>query len=370
MRIAILTQPICNNYGGILQNYALQTVLERRGHIITTLNYPIVGGYGGSSLRHFLSTFKRIIYKLTGHPEVLWVDLAKESMKQIELTHLQRAFLDKYLHLFEINSPITWERVDNYGFDCFVVGSDQVWRPRYNRGHFANLFLDFAEGKDVKRIAYAASFGTDVWEYDASQTVQCTTLAKQFDAISVREASGVSLCKNYLGVDATHVLDPTLMLSADDYLSCCSSKEHPEGDFIAVYTLDYTKERMALFKKISQHLNCPLHFIGRFTKDGYPSVESWIEGIANARYVITDSFHGTVFSIIFHRQFVTLGNAVRGNNRFKSLFATLGIDKARLCDDVESVAKILQQPIDYIYVEKVKSSWQEKSYGFIIDSGL
>lgn len=370
MKIAILTQPICNNYGGILQNYALQTLLERNGHTVITLNYPVVGGYSGNPIRHLLSICKRAIHKITGHPEVVWVDLATESRKQIELAHLQKAFLDKYLHLFEIEEPITWEQIEGFNFDAFVVGSDQVWRPRYNRDHLANLFLDFAEGKNVKRIAYAASFGTDVWEFDASQTVQCAALAKQFDAISVREASGVSLCRNYLGVEASHVLDPTLMLDEDDYLSLCSGKEHPEGDYIAVYTLDYTKQKMALLNEVSRQLNCPLHYIGRFTKEGYPSIESWIEGIAHAKYVITDSFHGTVFSTIFQKQFVTLGNAARGNSRFDSLFATLGISKQRQCNDTESIVRLLKEDINYNNINKVKAENRKNSTKFLTYAGL
>lgn len=370
MNIAILTQPICNNYGGILQNYALQTLLERRGHIVTTLNFPIVVGYGSSPIRHILSICKRTIHKLTGHPEVVWIDLATESRKQVELAHLQKNFLDKYLHLHEIKSPITWVQLDSFGFDAFVVGSDQVWRPRYNTGHLANLFLDFAEGQNVKRIAYAASLGTDVWEFDASQTIQCAALAKQFDAISVRETSGVTLCKNYLGVEVTNVLDPTLMLDAEDYLSFCSGNEHPEGDYIAVYTLDYTKEKMALLKEVSRQLNCPLHLIGRFTKKGYPSIESWLEGIAYAKYVITDSFHGTVFSTIFQKQFVTLGNAARGNSRFASLFATLGIIEERQCNDATTIVRLLQEEIDYNSINKVKAEKQEVSIRFLTEAGL
>lgn len=370
MKIAILTQPICNNYGGILQNYALQTLLERRGHTVTTLNYPVTCGYGGSSFRHFLSICKRTLHKCTGHPEVVWVDLAKESRKQIELAHLQKAFIDKHLHLRQVQDPITWEQVVGDNFDAFVVGSDQVWRPRYNTGHLSNLFLDFAEGRDVKRYAYAASLGTDVWEMTPEQTEQCTGLVKKFDAISVREASGVPLCKNYLGVEATHVLDPTLMLDAEDYLSLCSGKEHPAGDYIAVYTLDYTKEKIALLKEVSRRLNCPLHFIGRFTKAGYPSVESWLEGIAYAKYVITDSFHGTVFSTIFEKQFVTLGNAARGNSRFYSLFATLGIGQNRQCNEVDSVVNLLQQSVDYDNIKQLKTCHRQVSTQFLAYAGL
>ena len=371
MNIAILTQPICNNYGGILQNYALQTLLERRGHTVTTLNYPVVPGYSGSSLRHILSISKRTIQKLLGYPEVIWIDLATESRKQVELAHQQKKFIEKHLHLANPTYLLeqTLSNTSNFSnlsnFDAYVVGSDQVWRPRYNKGHLGNLFLDFAEGKEVKRISYAASFGTDVWEMNEEQTEKCSLLAKQFDVISVREESGVDLCKEHLGIEATHVLDPTLLLDAKDYLSLCNGTEHPEGDYIAVYTLDYTKEKIALLNAVSRELNCPLHFIGRFTKKGYPSVESWLEGIAHAKYVITDSFHGTVFSIIFQKQFVTLGNAARGNSRFDSLFATLGIDTARQCNETTTIVQLLKEGIDYNKINKVTEEKRESSTLFL-----
>lgn len=370
MKIAILTQPICNNYGGILQNYALQTLLERRGHTVITLNYPVFVRYSGSRLRHILSICKRAMQRLTGHPEIVWIDIATELRKQVELSHIQKAFLDKRLHLITIQSPITWEQVDGMGVDAFVVGSDQVWRPRYNTGHLSNLFLDFAKGRNVKRYAFAASLGTDVWEYDASQTVQCAALAKQFDAISVREASGVTLCHNYLGVEASHVLDPTLMLEAEDYLCLCYGNEYPQGNYIAVYILDYTKKMMALLNEVSCQLNTPLHFIGRFTKKGYPGIESWLEGIVHAKYVITDSFHGTVFSIIFQKQFVTLGNAIRGNSRFSSLFTTLGITEDRQCRDVSTTVRQLKEEIDYNAINKKRVEMQVLSTQFLTDSGL
>lgn len=364
MNIAILTQPICNNYGGILQNYALQTLLERQEHTVITLNYPIQTSYSGSTIRHILSTGRRILRKLSGDPSIIWLDIAKESRKQVELAHMQKRFLDKYMHLYTICPPITREQVEQFHFDAFVVGSDQVWRPRYNRFLF-NLFLDFTEGMSAKRIAYAASFGTDQWEFSSEQTSVCASLAKMFDAISVREASGIQLCKHHLGVNSIQVLDPTLLLSAEDYLSLCSGNEHPQGDYIAVYTLDYTKEKMVILNEVSRLLNTPLYFIGRFTKQGYPSIESWLEGIANARYVITDSFHGSVFSILFKRQFVTLGNAARGNSRFDSLFKTLGISIDRQTNNAGQIVAFLQQSIDYEDISQKRVEWKEKSEVFI-----
>lgn len=364
MKIAILTQPICNNYGGILQNYALQTLLEREGNEVITLNFPVAYGYSSNSFRHILSICKRTLFKIMGHPEIVWIDLAIESRKRVELSHLQKAFIDKYLHLHTIVPPITKQQIIDFHFDAYIVGSDQVWRPRYN-SFIENMFLDFVEGQDVKRFTYAASFGVDKWEYTPEQTERCARLASYFDAISVRENSGVELCLEYLKVKATHVIDPTIMLPVEDYLSLCSGNEHPTGDYIAVYTLDYTKQQMVLLNEISCKLKTPLYFIGRFTKNGYPSVESWLEGIANAKYVITDSFHGTVFSIIFNRQFVTLGNEVRGNSRFNSLFDSLGIPRNRQSNNSTDIIRILHTPLDYNEINLLKKKCRKVALDFL-----
>lgn len=360
MNIAILTQPICNNYGGILQNYALQTVLERKGHRVTTLNYPVTPGRYDSRLRLLLSMGRRALWKMSGHPGIVWINPETEGCKAVELAFRQKKFIDKYLHLKDINPPITPEQVADGKYDVFVVGSDQVWRPRYNR-YPENMFLDFAVGMDVKRIAYAASLGTDKWEYTLEQTSRCAELARQFDAISVREASGVDLCCEYLGVEAVRVLDPTLLLEADDYLSLCSGHEHPDEEYIAVYTLDYTKKKMALLNKVSEILHIPLHFIGRFTKDGYPSVDSWLEGIANAKYVITDSFHGTVFSIIFNKPFFVIGNEGRGLARFQSLLSMFELEDRLMSSDNVNVSK----EINWEDVNSRRERLKQESINFI-----
>lgn len=116
--------------------------------------------------------------------------------------------------------------IENVHFDGFVVGSNQVWRPDYNKnGMLENMFLDITGNEAVKRVAYAVSFGVDIWEYSEEQTRICKELIRKFDAISVREKSGLKLCSDYLCVEATHVLDPTMLLDTGDYNSLID-KQH------------------------------------------------------------------------------------------------------------------------------------------------
>lgn len=367
MKIAILTQPITCNYGGILQNYALQTVLERMGHTVATLDYPQRVYHYDNALHRLLSICHRTLLKLSGDSSIHYVDVVRESKKGIKYSQSLKPFLEKYLHLKEMDFPLTKKDIEKGGYDAFVVGSDQVWRPRYAKGngHLLNMFLDFTSGMNVKRIAYAASFGSDRWEIPESLSQTCRELAGKFDAISVRERSGVKLCKDNLDVDAVQVPDPTLLLSTEDYLALCSGREHPECEYIAVYMLDRSKKKLDLLEEVSKRLGLPLHIIGGVDKNGCRSIGSWIEGIAGAKYVITDSFHGTVFSIIFHKQFVTLGNAVRGNSRFDSLFSTLGISEERMVNCSDDVVIQLNTTVNYSAVDRNIAQQRELAEKFL-----
>ena len=113
-------------------------------------------------------------------------------------------------------------------YDAYVVGSDQCWRPRYN-AFLSSMFLDFVKGEKTKRIAYAASFGTDQWEFTQEMTSICVPLAQKFDFVSVREDSGLKLCKEHLGVNAVHVLDPTLLLTKEDYTHLIKAENEPQS---------------------------------------------------------------------------------------------------------------------------------------------
>src|SRR5690606_30541311 len=136
-------------------------------------------------------------------------------------------------------------------FSAVVVGSDQVWRPRYSPNIY-NFFLDFLKNNStIKKVAYAASFGTEDWEYTEEQTREARELIKHFNAVSVRESSGVLLCDKYLNrKDAVHVLDPTLLLKAEDYNQLINKTKKEIGLF--TYVLDETKEKLDFIKQCSK----------------------------------------------------------------------------------------------------------------------
>lgn len=323
MKVNIITQPLFHNYGGILQNYALQEVLRRLGHEPLTINVPPRPIKKKANWKAYVRTGINLISKLRGDYYAPFLNPHTLSLKQRELSFPQREFIKKYINKNDVDAPFTSKTYLENPADLWIVGSDQVWRPWCNL-YIENEFFDFLND-DIDRIAYAASFGTDQWEIPEEKTPCVMELAKKFKAISVREESGVKLCEDYLNIKAKHVLDPTMLLVADDYLKLTTEKDHPVGEYIATYILDPDKEKGKIIKGLSSKKNLTVHKIGRMHKDRFDSIESWLATIANAECIITDSFHGTVFSILFNRPVKILGNNTRGNSRLGSLISSLNL---------------------------------------------
>ena len=234
MRIGILTQPLLNNYGGLLQNYALQKVLRDAGHDPQTIDH-------GNKKRSWIKEQLGLIIKYVFHilkPCKYASPRYQPTKKEFSIiSRNSNSFIDKYItRTIPFSSEKELHKLVNKGqYDGYVVGSDQVWRPIYSGGFLKEMFFSFAEGKkNIYRIAYAASFGTDKWEFNPQMTKECARLAKLFDVITVREDSGVALCRENLGVEAIHVLDPTMLLSKDDYIQLVEAEKEPisSGDLL------------------------------------------------------------------------------------------------------------------------------------------
>lgn len=334
MKLAILTQPLRYNYGGILQNFVLQTVLRRMGHEVVTLDPH---RYNYKWWQYIVLIFRHAITRyIRGYREVpVFAEWFQDKPIRLLGTNTFK-FIDRYIKRKEY-----WDLtkdVKETDYDAFVVGSDQTWRLEYNRGKtkLSNMFLDFTKGWKVKRIAYAASFGTDEWEGDEQMTNICREMVQSFDAVSVREESGVKICKDVFGIKATHALDPTLLLNKEDYMKLVRRKSNldtKEGE-LYVYLLDENESNKNLVKDISQEMGfTPYTYTSRACDFGVhpieeriqPPVELWIKGFDQAKIVLTDSFHACVLSIIFNKQFYLYANKDRGMERYTSLFKLLGI---------------------------------------------
>ncbi len=350
-----MTQPLCANYGGILQNLALQKVLKDLGHTPITLD--LCTHLNMSKTDYVIYCFKTLLKCV----------LRGEKFRVLSYNQKRPSVFDAFVK----ENIITTRRIDHYSdnliadynLNCLIVGSDQVWRPKFNVFP-EDMFLAFAEGRRIKRIAYAASFGTDCWEYNNALTIRCKRLLSDFDGISVREESGIKLCKNNLDADSTFVVDPTLLFYSDYYNNICKDIDISKDRYVAVYTLNISEKNMQLIKSFALSNGLKVKC---FTSDtGFTlSVPEWISLFRDATFVITDSFHGTVFSIIYQKNFVTLTNNGRGGARFYSLLNTLGLEKQFVgdCDFDYSILNNLI--IDWETVNKKREILVSESVAFL-----
>lgn len=380
MKIAILTQPLHNNYGGNLQNFALQKVLRDMGHEPVTIDR-----HASIKLRTKLKLgyFKRLVlHHLKGTPKPKikdFFDSSKEAYDRVHVLKFIETYITKTPRLYS-DKAVQKTFLDNK-FDAVIVGSDQCWRPRYSP-NIDTYFLDFLE-KDqfIKKIAYAASFGTDQWEFDEQQTQMAKKLIQKFDAVSVREIQAVELVKDKLNAEASFVLDPTLLLDKEDYLKVIDAHQPPLPKRKGVYTyvLDTGGWKGQVINQVAKTLNAevfnnqPKATIENPSDNPedyiIPSIEGWIKGFADADFVVTDSFHGTVFSILFNKPFVSLLNAERGAARFHSVLGEFGLQNRLITKyDKARVNELLNQEIDYQEVIKKKNLLKLKSEKFILEN--
>ena len=350
MRIGIITQPLNANYGGILQNYALQQVLLRMGHSPVTIDL-LPDKHLGDRIKHLVWSF--LHFK---QPNKCFFLYGRSGFAQ--------RFIRKNIVATHIVQKYRAGTVKFYRLQALIAGSDQIWRPKYN-SYPEDMFFRFAEKLPVKKIVYGASFGTDEWEYSPKMTEDCRTLARRIAAVSVREKSGIALCRHHFGIEAQLVLDPTLLLDTADYEQLCAHIPHSEQAFLAAYLLDVDEQITAEIEKTGKSLNLPIRVFSS-EPDASLTVEGWLAMFRDAKYVITDSFHGTVFSIIFNKPFVAIGNCSRGMSRFHSLLEQFGLED-RLSEDFSS--EVLQKPIQWARINSLRHILKEKSIRFL-ENGL
>lgn len=365
MRIGIFTLPLHTNYGGILQAYALQTVLERMGHEVKVINKPLP--HASLPVWKWPYSFpKRFIKKYVfGEDVTVFQERKFNQFVQFSRQNTQ-LFIDKYIHQ---RISLELKEINEDEFDAFVVGSDQIWRRLYFKMSFgkncniANAFLSFTKGWNVKRIAYAASFGKDdISEYLPDEIQACREYIRQFDSISVRECSGVDICKKEFGVNAQWVLDPTMLLSTHDYEALIHDYHNIKDKSLMYYVLDDNNDKENLARRIAHAKGLNIKRANGKVEDPsapveeiiQPPVEDWIKGFASSSYVVTDSFHACVFSILFHRQFTVIANKERGVDRFLSLLKIFGLEDRMVfsAKDYKPLPDINYERVDDILIKK------------------
>ena len=376
MRILILTQPLRNNYGGLLQAYALQQILKSMGHDVVTDRDGIVRNLSlWNRTLHFIYHAIRfyILKDYRYYPyRYLFLSFNREKTISINMKHFVDTYIDT-VDFFTGNVESLSDKVKYY--DAIVVGSDQVWRAPMS--DIPTYFLSFTKGIQIKRVAYAASFGTDhLSEYSKAEIGIALECIKLFNAVSVREETGIRLCRDYLKTNAVHVLDPTMLLNKNDYLKLIEDEDRScSQDILLTYILDRTPEKSIIIEKISNFLhlspceNGPIKTFSNIVENNaseciYPSISKWLAGFRDAQFVVTDSFHGTVFSILFNKPFVAILNPERGSSRFVSLLSMLHLED-RLITSTGNIDKICRKEIDYKDVNRILSLKKQDSMHFL-----
>lgn len=369
--VGILTLPLSINYGGIFQAYALCHYLKTQGVNAQLLNRQI---NPDSFMKRWLrSALKNIPFQNVRN-------IRQEARKAQQL----RAFIQRYLPITPpLNSSAELRHyIEQAGLSTLIVGSDQVWRYQYTHPCWRDYFLAFTEGSrektcqeggQIKKVAYAASFGIDQWQDDRS-SAEVSNLMQEFSALSVRESSGADYCRMLLertesahehqqsptvnqkkAEPVEHVMDPTLLIRADQYRQLYKLQNDittPRKTIYGVlvtYLLDNQHEADHLTEAYTLHREKPNevhHLADKKHHSQYYTPEDWLRSLDNAAFVITDSFHGMVFSVIFRKPFAVIVNQKRGKTRFTDFLQMIGLEE-RIINDPHAIPSRVFSEIDY-----------------------
>lgn len=269
---------------------------------------------------------------------------------------------------YRMTAKYTAEKMgeNNKYIDTFIVASDVLWYyDAFIKTGFM-FMLDFVDDKK-KKISYSTSFGNTKHFFPKEERLKAQLLLNKFDSVSVREYEAVDICKNCFGVSATHVLDPVFLCEMKDWEDL-SKQAHKKtkGQFLFAYMLDPNKEKAECLNKFSKKLNLNLVSItdkqfnsteknAILDKCGVmcdASIEEFVYHLKNATYIITDSYHGMCFSIIFRKPFIALVNRSRGGSRFDTIAQAFNIGD-RMVERIEDIfnESFYSQSMDYERIE-------------------
>ena len=372
MKVGIVTFFCVPNYGAMLQAYALWKYLEKRGHEVEFIDYA----FGNARriplwkcffTRHLHECFDAIRKKL-------------KTYVRFNIVH----FSDVFPRTRRVDTDAELEDIGRR-YDALIVGSDQMWNPLWCSGKSLPIvMLDFAT-KGKKRIAYAASFGTKEWKKDQNAD-GAGRLLREFDAISVREESGIKLVRELSGRDdAKWMVDPTLLHSASFYEPLLNEECHKEHRYVFSYMLDEWMndenvesvlqlvksargiEEVHTDKTSVRGMLAPICRL--LDVQSKVPVGIWLSEIANSDFVVTNSFHGTVFSILFHKPFLTIpvsGKMADMNERIVSFLTMMGLE-TRTIDTtyLDECMKVIDSEIDWDEVDRRLDAEKSKADVFL-----
>lgn len=340
MRIGILTLPLHVNYGGILQAAALYRLLSDKGFAPVLLRKePENLNSAGRLIRNLLRM------------------VPAQNLGGVRVRAKARAKHEPFIQRFIPNVTRPCHNgdelraaIERSGLDAVVVGSDQVWRLDFHQdNNHAAYFLNFVP-PGVKKLSYAASFGYPEWRHP-DLIKEVSSLLAGFDAVSVREQSGVDICRTTFGrEECALVLDPTLVVDPTFYAEAAAPSEPRSRPSLVTYVLAPGASSKTVLKAIEAALPeaYDVTSLSCDWENRQVTVGEWLRAFMDADFVFTDSFHGTVLSILFGKRFIVLGDRDRGLDRLTTLLGSIGLMcRLVLADDLARVAALVSQRIDY-----------------------
>ena len=362
MKVGIITFHPAYNYGAFLQTYALQKTLEKLGHSVEIIDYRpyyLLNPYYPLSKPSKYTHEQKLWIYLGGRILRFWRDIQNINQRRKRESDFKNA-VKNYLILSNIPyNNYSDLKIAPPEYDYYITGSDQIWNPGITGGELdPAYFLDFVT-KSGKSAAYAASIGKSV--LNAGYTTQFRVLIRNIDSITLREASSVPFVEKESGKTVSVTADPTLLLSNDEWEGITKAPKHPVKEYLLVYTININHSISGFINRVSRELNLPVFYIGGglqkyFPRSSFVSPEEFLWYFKHASFVITDSFHGTVFSIINRRSFYTIQPA-ENITRVHDLLTSLGIDGRIFSsgDDIGTVQEIQNYDEVYENIEKIKA---------------
>lgn len=357
MKIGIMTFHRAANYGALFQAYALQKTIRKLGCDAQIIDYDCETIRRSSSASQMVGNKVKALIKLP-----LQYSIRKKKLAAFE------QFIDKHLKLSAPYSTMRQLVNAQKDYDRLITGSDQVWNTDC-AGFDPAYFLSFVPD-GIKKNAYAASFGFS--DLPSSYAEEYKRRLNGFHCISVRETSGAEIIKSLLGYDVPVVLDPTLLLADEDWKSITPVLPERKKGYILVYNVLKPVQMLHYARRLAEKKGMEILYINDETHKNFDlkhlralSPEGFLALYKNADYVLTNSFHGTVFSIIFKRPFLSeievyKNGVVEKNGRVLNLLQALGLQQRTLAQGCQ-----IDDAIDWCMADQKKASLRDASLRYL-----
>lgn len=367
MKIGIITfWTSSDNYGQILQYFALQTYLQSIGHEPFLIKYIPLNKIN----KHYHKSLSTQITKLFNlnyikyFAKQIWRKIYIPIINRFILNHNQdrnfKQFKNKYFNSSEIYDYNRIKATPPTA-DMYICGSDQIWS---GAGIDDIFFLNFGN-PNQKRISISASFGRDFNSLTKEDINRLIPLMNNLDYITVREYAGLDICHKLGRTDAQLLCDPTILNNVNIYIDLFDLSETKSEDIFIYYigheTTVSDKKLYKYFKRKNKKIKyvSAQGIVNRIPKI-FPSIQNWLKSIYDSQFIVTNSFHGTVFSILFQKNFATIAlKSKNANTRIFTLLSILGLEN-RICTSIEELDKLYLSTIDYSKVTPIINKLRNK----------